>query len=145
MRAGGAAKRTAVGKGNAAAQNDAIGDGKAPAAKAERSTLAAIAQTRPQLFPLEIRADYRGATIKALINTAGEIEYNGKTYKSPSAAANAARLDHGFGGAVRVRTNGWTWWLFVDVDGTRKELDVLRRGSQAPASIQHGDLSGARD
>jgi hypothetical protein len=107
--------------------------GKSPEAPADTTTLAAIAQARPQLFPLKIQSNYRGATIEATINAGGEVEYNGKTYKSPSAAANAARLDHGFGGGVRVRTNGWTWWRFTDSDGAVKELDVLRHDAPADA------------
>jgi len=115
------------------AKAELTGNGTSPAAASEASTLAAIAQARPELFPLKIQANYRGATIEATINTAGEIEYDGKSYKSPSAAANDARLDHGFGGAARVRTNGWTWWRFTDTDGAVKELDLLRHETAARA------------
>ena len=109
------------------ARTEPAGIGPSPAAASEASTLAAIAKAHPELFPLKIRASYRGATVEATINAAGEIEYNGKTYKSPSAAANDARLKHGFGGAARVRTNGWTWWRFADSNGAMKKLDLLRR------------------
>ena len=97
------------------------------------ASLAAIAEARLELYPLKIHANYRGATIEASVNSAGEVEYKGKTYKSPSAAANAARLDHGFGGAARIRTNGWTWWQFTDIDGGVKDLDVLRQELRQPA------------
>lgn len=110
-----------------------IGNEEAPVAAREGSTLAAIARRRPELFPLKIQANYRGTTIEARINAAGDVEYNGKTYKSPSAAANDARVDHGFGGAVRVRTNGWTWWHFTDTDGSLTKLDVLRHEARGRA------------
>jgi hypothetical protein len=115
------------------AKAEPTGNRTPPPAASEASGLTAIAQARPELFPLKIQANYRGATVEATINAAGEIEYNGKTYKSPSAAANHARLDHGFGGAARVRTNGWTWWRFTDTDGAVKVLDLLRHGTAARA------------
>jgi hypothetical protein len=90
------------------------------------SPLAAIAKVRPDFFPLRIQATYRGHAIHAHVSAAGDVEYNGETYKTPSAAANAARRDHGFGGVTRVRTNGWTWWHFTDIDGSLKSLDALR-------------------
>jgi hypothetical protein len=132
LREGGASDRPAPSP-EPRVETEPTAHGAARPGASEASTLAAIAKARPQLFPLKLQAKYRGATVEATINAAGEIEYNGRIYRSPSAAANDARLDHGFGGGARVRTNGWTWWRFIDTDGTVKLLDLLRRetGSRA--------------
>jgi RAMA domain-containing protein len=100
-----------------------------PSSAAEARTLATVVRGNPRLFPLPIQAVYRGTVVEGTITAGGMIEYNGKTYTSPSAAANDARVDHGFEGAARVRTNGWKWWYFTDRDGRRNVLDVLRQDS----------------
>lgn len=95
------ANSAAAGNVQAGTKMKPTGDGKAPAA-AETATLATIAQRRPELFPLKIQANYRGVTVEATINTVGDVEYNGKTYKSPSRAANDARLATASEGAAAL-------------------------------------------
>jgi hypothetical protein len=133
LRENGGVKPAAAPKADVRATTEPIGHGKARELAAEAPPLAAFAQARPDVFPLRIHASYRGQIIEAMVNAAGEVEYDGKTFQSPSAAANDARVDHGFKGATRVRTNGWTWWHFTDTDGTVKELDVLRNEGPARA------------
>ena len=41
-------------------------------------------------------------------------------------AAVAARQQHGYTGSGKAATNGWTFWRYVDVDGSIKPLDALR-------------------
>jgi hypothetical protein len=41
-------------------------------------------------------------------------------------AAVAARTPHGYGGAGKAATNGWTFWRFTDDNGAVKPLSALR-------------------
>jgi hypothetical protein len=65
LRGTGVAEPTAAGQAEARTKAKPLEVGTAPAATAETSTLAAVAQARPELFPLKIHANYRGETIEA--------------------------------------------------------------------------------
>ncbi len=100
-----------------------------PAAATEKTPLAKAAAARPDLFPLTIFATYRGEKIEATIDSAGVIQVGEETFTSPSMAAGAARRQHGYTGAGKAETNGWTWWRFSPEDGTAQLLDQLRKMS----------------
>jgi hypothetical protein len=74
----------------------------------------------------EVWASYRGNTLRAKITAQG-IEYDGKAYGDPSAAAFQAKKDCGVSDTT-ASTNGWGFWMLKDkVDGKFVSLDVFRR------------------
>ena len=97
-----------------------------PQKTAAPTALAALAKREPGRFPLKLEASYHGAKVEALVDSNGELIFDGQNYSSPSAAANAARLAHGFAGPGKVTTNGWRFWRYRDVDGSLRELGTLR-------------------
>lgn len=88
--------------------------------------LAPLITQRPDLFPLPIFADYRGTHIEAVVEDTGLIRLGSETFTSPSMDAVAARKQHGYDGAGKAQTNGWTFWRFTDTDGLVKPLSALR-------------------
>jgi hypothetical protein len=88
--------------------------------------LASVVGQRPDLFPLAIFADYRGTHVEATVENTGLVRLGSETFTSPSMAAVAARKQHGYGGAGKAQTNGWTFWRFADADGLVKPLSALR-------------------
>lgn len=105
-----------------------------PGDGSKTAALAAVAEKRPELFPLSIFSDYRGTRIEATVEPSGEIRLGGATFTSPSTAANVARQQSGYVGAGKVATNGWIFWRFVDEDGATKPLDQLRKAGQSATS-----------
>ena len=66
---------------------------------------------------LRLSSTYKGRKVDAVIRN-GKIDYNGKYYNSPSAAAVAVT-----GNPV----NGWRFWLFFDAaSNSWKPLNILR-------------------
>lgn len=74
----------------------------------------------------ELWASYRSKSLRAKITSSG-IEYNGKAYGDPSAAAFQAKKDCGVSDTT-ASTNGWGFWMLKDkVDGKFVSLDVFRK------------------
>ena len=69
---------------------------------------------RGEMFPvgLKLRAQYVGKTYNAKVTNQG-IEFDGKKYDSPSAAAIAVKETAGKVGAG-ANTNGWQFWEMWD-------------------------------
>jgi hypothetical protein len=77
---------------------------------------------------LKIFASYRNQSPNAVVTARG-IEYNGKAYDDPSAAAKAAKLDAG-ASATAASTNGWEFWMMeAGVKGRITSIDSLRKKS----------------
>lgn len=68
--------------------------------------------------PTNIRGHYRGKTVNARVRRDGWIRYDGKLYKSPSAAGIACR---------GKATNGWVFWKYERARGDWVALDELRK------------------
>lgn len=67
----------------------------------------------------ELRATYKGKTVKARVTADGYIRFKGKDYESPTAAASAI---------VKVgRRNGWNLWRFANDAGEWIAVATLRR------------------
>jgi len=67
--------------------------------------------------PFNIRARYKGKTIRAHVRRDGTIRFRKRIYKSPSAA----------GGAVCKRScNGWWFWKYERAPGDWVRLNVLK-------------------
>jgi hypothetical protein len=68
--------------------------------------------------PFNIRARFKGKTLRAHVRRDGTIRFRGRIYKSPSAA----------GGAVCKRScNGWWFWKYERAPGDWVRLNVLKR------------------
>ena len=89
--------------------------------------LAGVAAAHPDLFPLPIFANYRGARIDATVEPNGTVRLGGEAFTSPSLAASVARKRHGYSGSGKAETNGWTFWRYADADDTLRPLDALRK------------------
>jgi hypothetical protein len=80
-------------------------------------------------LPLEIQKDYKGHHLVGRITAEGNATWGGREYSSLSTAAGIARASI-IGtppGRKFPQTNGWTFWQFVDADGSVKPLDILRQ------------------
>ena len=65
-----------------------------------------------------LRATYKHQRFEAIIED-GNIQYNGRAYHSPSAAANAV---------TGKSVNGWLFWEYYDPEqGVWRQLSMLRR------------------
>lgn len=104
-----------------------VGERKAP--EPVGVTLGDLIQAGVLTTPMELARSYKGKLLTARITPAGEVECLGKSYRSVSLAAGAARAS--IIGIPQGRkfppTNGWTFWTFTDHDGRRVELDELRK------------------
>jgi hypothetical protein len=67
--------------------------------------------------PFNIRARYKGITLRAHVRRDGRIRFQGKTYKSPSAAGSAV---------CKHSCDGWRFWEYERAPGDWVRLDVLR-------------------
>ncbi len=66
----------------------------------------------------QLRGRYKGKLYRAVVRNDGSVRYEGKVYKSPSAA----------GTAVRKRpTNGWWFWHYERAPGDWVRLSTVRR------------------
>jgi hypothetical protein len=79
--------------------------------------------------PLDISRHYRGADLAARIESADRIVFNGTAFDSLSIAGGMGRLSvvGPTPGHPYPPTNGWTFWEFRAADGSRSQLDTLRR------------------
>lgn len=74
----------------------------------------------------ELWASYRSKSLRATVTASG-IEYNGKAYGDPCAAAFQAKKDSGVSDTT-ASANGWRFGMMKGkVDGSFVSLDVLRR------------------
>jgi len=75
---------------------------------------------------IEVYCSYKGKYANATFNpSTTKIFYKGKLYDSPSAAAQAVKID--YGAPENVTENGWTFWKFIDENGIEKKINELRK------------------
>lgn len=79
--------------------------------------------------PLDVSRHYRGTDLAARIESADRIVFNGTAFDSLSIAGGMGRLSvvGPTPGHPYPPTNGWTFWEFRAADGSRCQLDTLRR------------------
>jgi len=72
-------------------------------------------------FPVSIHSTYRGVIYQAkLLSQEGLVEYNGKTYQTPSTAAKIITTDW-------KSVNGWDFWHYLDPEtGKLEKIGTLR-------------------
>jgi hypothetical protein len=68
--------------------------------------------------PISLRAKLKGKTLRAKVRRDGTIRFQGKVYRSPSAAACAV---------CKSACNGWRFWKYERAPGDWVRLDVLRK------------------
>jgi Restriction Enzyme Adenine Methylase Associated len=88
--------------------------------------LAGLVQRKGLPLPLDLHTTYRGERAEARIEMDGSVTYRGRSFRSPSLAASAARKALGYTGVGKAETNGWMFWRYTDRDGVSKKLDTLR-------------------
>ena len=85
---------------------------------AKKENVAAINNSVQVKFPIQIFRRYKGKLYEGLLLRGSKVEYNGKVYDSPSAAA------------VFISghpENGWRMWRYIDdSSNTEKPIDRLR-------------------
>jgi hypothetical protein len=75
---------------------------------------------------IEVFCSYKSKTANATFNpSTTKIFYKGKLYDSPSAAAQAVKIDNG--APENVTENGWTFWKYLDESGMEKKINELRK------------------
>jgi hypothetical protein len=75
---------------------------------------------------IEVFCSYKSKTATATFNpSTSKIFYKGKLYDSPSAAAQAVKVDNG--APDNVTENGWTFWKYLDETGMEKKINQLRK------------------
>ena len=75
---------------------------------------------------VEVFCSYKGKKATATFNpSTTKIFYKGKLYDSPSAAAQAVKIDNG--APENVSENGWTFWKYIDETGIEKKINELRK------------------
>lgn len=75
---------------------------------------------------IEIFCLYKGKKTNATFNPlTTKIFYKGKIYDSPSAAAQAVKIDNG--APENVTENGWLFWKYSDENGNQKRINELRK------------------
>ncbi len=75
---------------------------------------------------IDVYCTYKGNTTTATFNPiTAKIFYKGKLFDSPSAAAQAVKID--YGAAENVTENGWTFWKYKDDNGQEKKINELRK------------------
>lgn len=75
---------------------------------------------------IEIFCSYKSKKATATFNpSTTKIFYKGKLYDSPSAAAQAVKVDNG--APESITENGWTFWKYVDETGMEKKINELRK------------------
>jgi hypothetical protein len=80
-------------------------------------------------LPLDIEHKYKGTLLRARIEAVDRIIFAGATYDSLSIAGGMGRLSvvGPTPGHPYPPTNGWTFWEYLTADGSRRQLDTLRR------------------
>ncbi|MFG0241662.1 MAG: hypothetical protein ACF8R9_02630 [Phycisphaerales bacterium JB054] len=79
--------------------------------------------------PLRLYCRYRKQAFEACVLPSGEIEFQGRKYSTPSAAASAARETLT---GKPMATNGWSFWRFDGPNGSPRELGTLRPADAVP-------------
>lgn len=81
------------------------------------------------VLPLDLVTTYRGHQLTARIEADGTVTWNGSAYDSLSTAGGMARksIVGAPPGREYPQTNGWTFWRFMDSDGSLVLVDVLRQ------------------
>jgi methionyl-tRNA formyltransferase len=75
---------------------------------------------------IEVFCSYKNKKATATFNpSTTKIFYKGKLYDSPSAAAQAVKIDNG--APENVTENGWTFWKYLDDTGMEKKINELRK------------------
>ena len=74
--------------------------------------------------PLELTTHYKGKDFEAELLPDGAVRFQGKTYKTCSAAGDVAR---GTITGHRMSTNGWVFWYYRNQDGKLVPLDDARQ------------------
>ncbi len=75
---------------------------------------------------IEVFCSYKSKKATATFNpSTTKIFYKGKLYDSPSAAAQAVKVDNG--ASENVTENGWTFWKYFDEMGIEKKINELRK------------------
>ncbi len=75
---------------------------------------------------IEVFCSYKSKTAAATFNpSTTKIFYQGKLFDSPSAAAQAVKIDNG--APENVTENGWTFWKYLDEFGMEKKINELRK------------------
>jgi hypothetical protein len=74
---------------------------------------------------IEVFCSYKSNRANATFNPfKATIFYKGIVYDSPSAAAQAVKIDNG--AHENITENGWTFWKFIDESGSEKKISELR-------------------
>jgi hypothetical protein len=74
---------------------------------------------------IEVFCSYKGNKANAIFNPAkATIFYKGTVYDSPSAAAQAVKIDNG--AHENITENGWTFWKYFDESGSEQKINELR-------------------
>lgn len=75
---------------------------------------------------IEVFCSYKSKRATATFNpSTTKVFYKGKLYDSPSAAAQAVKIDNG--APENVTENGWTFWKYLDETGMEKKINELRK------------------
>jgi hypothetical protein len=74
--------------------------------------------------PLKLTVHYMGRDFESELLSNGTVRFQGKIYKTCSAAADSAR---GTVTGRRMSTNGWIFWHYRDPQGTLVPLDTARQ------------------
>ena len=77
--------------------------------------------------PLKLTVSYKGTDLEAELRPDGTVHFQGKSYKTCSAAAEVARSTVT---GKKMNTNGWAFWRYVDEHGKDVPLDMARREYQ---------------
>jgi hypothetical protein len=88
----------------------------------------------------DISAEYRGKRLQATITPDGQVDFRGAIYKSPSAAGAAAKQ---FVSGKYLATDGWTFWHYVNHEGSRVPLSVARDNISKSKRLAASDMPGA--
>ena len=73
--------------------------------------------------PLRLFRHYKKQMLEATLLASGEVEFQGKSYSSPSQAAEAGRATVT---GRKMSTNGWTFWQFEGDGGKPRTLGQVR-------------------
>jgi hypothetical protein len=75
---------------------------------------------------VDVFCSYKGKKTNAVFNpSTAKIFYKGQLYDSPSAAAQAVKIDNG--ASENVTENGWTFWKYLDESRIEKKINELRK------------------
>jgi hypothetical protein len=91
--------------------------------------------------PLRLFRKYKGQLVEASVLSDGAVEFQGQSYRTSSAAAEAARKSIT---GKRLNTNGWTFWQYQSADGKTLTLaDARKRFAKSGSKFVEGRAEGA--